>query len=134
MRSLCQTYYSYMKMQRKKITLGDKELNVWIAGTTREKRVGVSLLDKLEKEEGMIFTFKIPMRYGFWMRGVGFPIDIIWIRRGKVIGVTDNIPAGKGLSLFSLKAYYPPASVDCVIEVAGGETARLGIKEEDILK
>jgi uncharacterized membrane protein (UPF0127 family) len=29
--------------------------------------------------EGMLFSFKQPGRYPFWMKGMKFPIDIIWI-------------------------------------------------------
>lgn len=118
-------------MQKKKIKIGDNELDVMVAKTVTEKRIGVSLLDKLEEREGMIFQFKIPMKYGFWMRGVRFPIDIIWIRNEKVVGINHNVPAGRGMSLLSLHAYYPPVIVNCVIELAGGEVERLGIKTGD---
>lgn len=29
--------------------------------------------------EGMLFSFKKPGQYPFWMKGMKFPIDIIWI-------------------------------------------------------
>jgi uncharacterized membrane protein (UPF0127 family) len=29
--------------------------------------------------EGMLFSFKQPGQYPFWMKGMKFPIDIIWI-------------------------------------------------------
>ncbi len=118
-------------MRKKKIRIGDNELNVLIAKTITEKRIGVSLLDRLDKGEGMIFRFKIPMKYGFWMRGVRFPIDIIWVRNERIVGINHNVPAGRGISLFSLRAYYPPVAVNCVIELAGGEVERLGIKMGD---
>ncbi len=120
-------------MQKKRIKIGESRLNLLVAKTFTEKQAGVSVLSKLEIGEGMIFQFKIPMRYGFWMRGVRFPIDIIWIRSKKVVGINHGVPAGRGISLLSLQAYYPPVMVDCVIEVAGGEAERLGINVGDDL-
>ncbi|MDE2099368.1 MAG: DUF192 domain-containing protein [Patescibacteria group bacterium] len=113
-------------MEKKKIKIKDRELEVWVARTMGEKQRGVSILNSLERT-GMLFEFKIPMRYGFWMKGVKFPIDIIWLRKNKIVGITEDVPIGNGFSLLSLKAYYPPSPIDAALELASGAAAEMGL-------
>ncbi len=120
-------------MEKRKIKIGGRELEVLVAETIRDKQRGVSILNTLEGT-GMLFEFKVPMRYGFWMKGVKFPIDIIWLRKGKVVGITEDIPPGSGFSLLGLKAYYPPVPIDAALELASGAAAAIGLKEGDGLE
>ncbi|MCL5006652.1 MAG: DUF192 domain-containing protein [Patescibacteria group bacterium] len=121
-------------MKKKEIKLGGKTLEVWEAKTWREKAAGAAALSGLGEREGIIFKFRMPMRYEFWMKGVNFPLDIIWLRNKEVVEINGNVLPGNGLSLLSLKIYAPQVAVDCVIEVAAGETARLDIKKGDFLE
>ncbi|HET6863825.1 MAG TPA: DUF192 domain-containing protein [Candidatus Saccharimonadales bacterium] len=36
-------------------------------------------------DEAMIFPFKSPGQYAFWMKGMKFPIDILWISSNHII-------------------------------------------------
>jgi uncharacterized membrane protein (UPF0127 family) len=59
------------------------------------------------------------------MRGMRFPLDLIWISDGRVAGLTRNVPATFPGELTS------PAPVDQVLEVPGGFADRYGIKAGD---
>ncbi len=88
-----------------------------LAETEEEHISGLSGRQGLAENEGMLFLFKDPDKYGFWMRGMEFNLDFIWIRNGEVIGVEKNVKADK---TGKEKVLTPPKEVDAVLEVAAG--------------
>lgn len=56
-----------------------------IARTSEERAKGLSGRDILCEDCAMLFVFEKPGRYGFWMKGMRFPLDILWIRNGRVV-------------------------------------------------
>lgn len=74
-----------------KIKLGDKSYTAEIARTTESRSKGLSGRKSLPYHQAMLFVFDEPGAYGFWMKDMNFPIDIIWIDENlKVIDVTPN--------------------------------------------
>lgn len=81
----------------------------------------------LEKADGMVFLFGKEKARTFWMRGMQFDLDIIWIKDGKVVKIDSGIPApleGENPVVVSSA----PFEVDAVIEVPAGMANKLGIK------
>jgi uncharacterized membrane protein (UPF0127 family) len=98
---------------------------------TREKRVkGLSGRNELASNEGMIFIFDEVGSHGITMRGMRFPLDIIWLRNNKVVEITDNVYPDTG---FEPKVYYSDLQVDAVIELNAGAAGKLGLKVNDHL-
>jgi uncharacterized membrane protein (UPF0127 family) len=83
--------------------------------------------------DGMMFFFDKPIKISFWMRGMNFPIDIVWVSNNVVIGVTQNAKPEPGVAEKNLKLYSPPAEVDMVIELSAGRAKQLNIKAGNIL-
>jgi uncharacterized membrane protein (UPF0127 family) len=83
--------------------------------------------------DGMIFFFDKPLKISFWMRGMNFPLDIVWVRNNVILGVTENIKPEPGVSEEKLKTYPAPGEVDIVIELSAGRAKELKIKEGNIL-
>ncbi|MDO8644713.1 MAG: DUF192 domain-containing protein [bacterium] len=106
------------------------KLNVLVASTWFGRLKGLSFQKKLPGD-GMLFVFEKPARTPFWMWGMRFPIDLIWIANGRVVGWEENLPFPKSMgSLFFpwfLKQYRPPESVDMVLEVTAGFCRREGV-------
>ena len=50
-----------------------------VAYTDEQKTKGLDVKNNLTENQGMLFVFQQPGKYGFWMIGMKFPIDIIWI-------------------------------------------------------
>jgi uncharacterized membrane protein (UPF0127 family) len=48
-------------------------------------------LEKKIPFDGMIFFFDKPLKVSFWMRGMNFPLDIVWVRNNVILGVTENV-------------------------------------------
>ncbi|MFH0806504.1 MAG: DUF192 domain-containing protein [Candidatus Brennerbacteria bacterium] len=46
--------------------------------------------------EGMLFRFDEPGVYPFWMKGMTFSIDIMWISGNRVVGFEEQVPVEAG--------------------------------------
>ena len=106
------------------VKIGNDVFAVHVARTAIEKAQGLSGRESLGKDEGMLFLFDQPESLSFWMQGMKFPIDILWISQGKVQGITANIPLDTTLIP---KLYPPPKPVETVLEINAGETKRRNI-------
>ncbi|MFB6311999.1 MAG: DUF192 domain-containing protein [Salinirussus sp.] len=54
-------------------------VDVRIAATPSARRVGLSETETLAFGEGMLFVHGSEARYTYWMKGMSFPLDIIFI-------------------------------------------------------
>jgi len=116
-----------------KFTIGDNIFSVEVASTTMEQTRGLSGRAGLEKNEGMLFLFSSSGVQNFWMKDMNFPIDIIWIGDGKVLGFAENAEPQPGVPLWKLKIYSSPDDVDTVLEVNAGTVTDDGIKIGDLV-
>ncbi len=78
----------------------------------------------------MLFIFDKPGAYSFWMKGMKFSIDIIWIANNKIVGFVENAELPDGLKI---PTYKPSAAIDKVLELNAGTVARDGIKIGDTI-
>ncbi len=106
--------------------IGDATLRVELAATMLSRARGLSYRDGLPEGRGMLFIFPSAQRHSFWMKGMRFPIDIVWLRDGVVVDVTPDVPPPSGVSGF-LANYAPEEPADQVLEVPAGWAARHGI-------
>lgn len=111
---------------RATVTLGGTTFAVTVAQTPMEQARGLSGRESLGKNEGMLFVFPKPTLPTFWMKDMRFPIDIVWIASGTVIGIEKNVDPQIGVSEEELRLYTPPAPVESVFEIAAGEAERTG--------
>jgi len=110
------------------LQIGSRAYAVEIADTMMNQAQGLSGRPSLAEGAGMLFVFKSATNQAFWMHGMEFPLDFVWISGGKVIGTTENVPAD------SKSIYAPPAPADRVLEVNAGTVAKDGIKVGDVVE
>jgi uncharacterized membrane protein (UPF0127 family) len=67
-------------------------VTVELAETAEEQRQGLSFRAGLGKNEGMLFVYPEAEPQTFWMYGMKFPIDIVFLRNNKVISIADRVP------------------------------------------
>lgn len=115
-------------LPRATVAIGGVSYEVEIAETPASQAQGLSGRASLKENEGMLFIFSGKAPQTFWMKGMRFPLDFVWIAEGVVVGITENAPADDGLL-----TYGSPESVDMVLEINAGEVARLGIKAGDLV-
>ncbi len=106
------------------ISIKGEKLLVEIAESSAARVQGLSGRDEIGAH-GMLFLFDTYGKYGFWMRGMRFPIDIVWIRDDRVIGVEHNVPAS---NTTIPRRYYPSAPINRVLELPASDAARRGIE------
>lgn len=73
--------------------IGDKQINVELAESPEEQEKGLSFRTSMGDDEGMLFIFPSPQPQSFWMYGMNFPLDMVFIRDGKVVDYEENVPA-----------------------------------------
>jgi uncharacterized membrane protein (UPF0127 family) len=106
--------------------LGGHELTLEIASSAEEQEKGLSDRLALAPNAGMIFPQNFPGRPGFWMKGMRFPLDFIYVRDGKAVEIKKDIRP----TLLS-PPFFPTAEVDAVIEVNAGWVAEHGVRVGD---
>lgn len=81
----------------------------------------------------MLFIFeKEDTRPSFWMEGMNFAIDIIWINDGEVVQIDLNVQRPPPDTPSSeLKLYQPYIGIDYVLEVPAGFVKQAGIAVGD---
>ncbi len=104
------------------LTIGDDVLRVERADTPAERQQGLSGRPSLPPGEGLLLIFETADYHAIWMKGMQFDIDIVWIRDGRIVNITPNVPHVTGTE--PLTIYRPAAPVDAVLEVVAGEATR----------
>lgn len=113
------------------LLLAGHRFYIGIADTMLLRNKGLSDRPSLEENAGMLFRFGSPGMYGFWMKGMRFPLDFVWIRDNRIIGTTQNVDPQIGTSILKLTSYYPPNPADSVLEIHAGLVKKYGIAVGD---
>lgn len=116
----------------KEVTIGDNKIKVEIADTKEKRSKGLGGRESLASDSGMLFIFDKPDKYPFWMKGLKFPLDFIYIRDDRVVDLIPNVmPPAENQKDVDLPIYLPHQEVDKVLEVLGGTIDKLNIKIGD---
>jgi uncharacterized protein len=113
------------------VTINDQRINLTLADTEEKRETGLSGRESLGENEGMLFTFDRPGFYGFWMRDMQFPIDIIFINEDKVITIYEDVPPPSEGEILAI--YKPEEPADKVLELNAGKVKELGVKKGDTI-
>lgn len=117
-----------------KVEIGPNILSVEIVRTQADQRRGLGYRDNLESDKGMLFLYDNPQVRRFWMKGMRFAIDIIWIRHGKIVHIEKNIPPPPMMTKDSnLKTYGHSVLADSVLEVSAGVSEKLNFSIGEIV-
>jgi len=121
-------------VERPYITLNGEKIFVEIVNTEQKREKGLSRRDSIGENEGMLFLFPKKGRYGFWMKEMKFPIDIVWIDGEKVVWIEKNVDPQIGVPEEQLRVYTFSQDVDTVLEIKAGKAETLGLKEGDAVE
>lgn len=112
------------------VTIEDNTFDVEVADEDHERIKGLSDRNSLGENNGMVFVFEEKGQYGFWMRNVNFPLDIIYISDNKIVDIIKNAPPQTEDSQ-GLPVYEPREAANYVLEINGGKADELGIEIGD---
>lgn len=108
------------------VAIGDIKIQVDVAATPEKRTQGLSGRQSLGEGEGLLFIFEGEGNWGFWMKDMLFPIDIIWAATdGTIITVTSDVAPET-----YPQAFYPTVPrARYVLEVPAGFSEAHGIVE-----
>jgi uncharacterized protein len=111
------------------VRIGSASFRAELALTPETRSRGLGGRDALDPDAGMLFVFPKEGIESFWMKGMRFPLDFVWISSDKrVLEVTANVPplpAGTADSVLPL--YEPAQLVRYVLEINAGLAQQVGI-------
>ncbi|KEF42932.1 MAG: hypothetical protein ER33_03435 [Cyanobium sp. CACIAM 14] len=90
----------------------------------RQYAMGLQLRPPLPPLRGMWFPYAPPALARFWMHRTPEPLDMLFIRDGRVIALEIAVPPCMNLPC---RSYGPDTAVDGVLELGAGQAAALGI-------
>jgi len=109
------------------LILPTKKISLELALTPSEQAQGLSDRSNLPENQGMLFIFPQEKELTFWMKGMYFPLDMIWLNKNnEVVDVSLNQqPCGPNVACPIIMPKVPAKSV---IEVNAGVVEKYGIK------
>jgi uncharacterized membrane protein (UPF0127 family) len=90
----------------------------------RQYAMGLQMRPPLPPLRGMWFPYAPPALARFWMHRTPEPLDMLFIRNGRVVALESAVPPCMHLPCPS---YGPDEPVDGVLELGSGQAAALGI-------
>ncbi|MCL5970248.1 MAG: DUF192 domain-containing protein [Patescibacteria group bacterium] len=115
------------------VTINGKTFYVDVAKSDSEHEKGLSVYNKIPEDKGMIFIFKKPGYYAFWMKDMKFAIDIIYIRNNKIVDIFQNVSPPKS-SYDNLKIIKPKEKSDTVLEINANLSNKYNFKKGNLVK
>lgn len=100
-------------------------LQLEVADQPEEQAMGLQLRGPLPPLHGMWFPFPQASLLRFWMHRTPEPLDMVFVRQGRVIGI---VAAAAPCPRLPCRSYGPDEEADAVLELAAGQAAALGIQ------
>jgi len=104
-------------------------LTVELAETQAQRIQGLSGRDSMPSDYGMLFIFNNESRWGFWMKDMKFPLDIVWFSSDRrVVFIEQNLLP---CSPENCPLFTPPVDALYVLEVNAGFVEAHNISLDD---
>jgi uncharacterized protein len=93
--------------------------------TWHQYTLGLQLRERLPADRGMWFAYRPAQVARFWMHRTPEPLDLVFVRQGRVIAL---VAAAAPCMRLPCPSYGPDEPVDGVLELAAGQASRLGLR------
>lgn len=113
-----------------KVEVKGQEFSLEIADEDKERVKGLSERNSLAENKGMLFVFDKKGKYGFWMRNVKFPLDIIYISDDTIVDIIKNAEP-KSEDDTNIPVFEPKTEANYVLEINGGLSDKYKIATGD---
>lgn len=114
------------------VMINNAKIKIELADSPAKRTKGLGDRPSLASDSGMLFSFPEVGNYSFWMKGMKFPIDIIWINGLKVVDLIKGaVPPSSGAKDQEIPIYLSNQPFDKVLEVNSGFTGNHQIKVGD---
>lgn len=102
-----------------RVTIDGVTITAEQAATNEAQREGLSGRDSVPEGTGMWFPIEPAQRTEVWMQDTRVPLDVVWIREGRVTGVVTLQPCSSD----PCPREASPGVVDAILEAAAGTFA-----------
>jgi uncharacterized protein len=102
------------------VVVGDIALEAEIADTASLRSRGLSYREQLDPGTAMLFVFDGYSSHSFWMRGMRFCLDIVWIADDTIVGAAEKVCPMPDTPETDLPRYTSDEPVNYVLEVPAG--------------
>ncbi len=110
------------------LPVGDTIVNIEIADTPDERRVGLMFRESMPDDHGMLFVFEYERVLAFWMKNTRIPLSIAYIKKdGTIAQILDMEP-------FDQRSHKSNCEVQYALEVNKGWFDKHGIEVGDKIK
>ncbi len=114
--------------------VGDAIVRAEIADDNAERALGLGGRDSLARDAGMYFVLTTDTPR-IWMKGMRFPLDLVWIDDDRVVEVTARVPdQPPGTPETELPIYSPAQPANRVLEVNAGWAQHHGVQPGDTVR
>ena len=112
------------------ISIGQRTLVAPVERTPADQQKGLGGVTSLSDSQGMLFVFNAPAYYGFWMKDMLIPIDMIWLDQNlKITFIAANVPPSSYPQVIQ-----PTAPSEYVLETSANFSVRQNLKVGDSIK
>jgi|SRR5579885_579035 len=118
------------KLPTKTVTIATHSFTAEVATSSADQQIGLSGRASLPQDHAMLFVFSKPDYYRFWMKGMKFPLDLVFIRSSKIVSIVKNAPVPKA-NAGNPPIYQPAVLSDTVLEINAGLSNKYGFKNGD---
>jgi len=112
------------------VTINKQVFDVEKVTDPKAQEIGLTKYTSIKPNQGMLFIFDKVDSHPFWMRGMKFPIDMIFINGDTIVGTYENLPAAKA-SDPNIPTYGGDVESDKVLEINAGLTTKYYFKKGD---
>jgi len=102
------------------VRIGAQRFAVEVAATPAARERGLSGRERLAPDAGMWFVLPEVGLTGFWMQGMRFPLDLIWVNPDQRVVGAATLPVCRNAPC---PITYPAAPAAYVLEIAAGRFA-----------
>lgn len=108
------------------IKIGEHTLTVEAVTEPESLTKGLGERDEIGSD-GMLFFMPERRVANFWMYGMRFPLDFIWIDGATIVGLEENVLAPENSNSTELPSYSSEVPVTHVLELPAGKIAELSL-------
>lgn len=114
------------------VKLKGQHIAVELAEDDATRMRGLMFREHMDPNHGMLFVFEHETPQAFWMKNTKIPLDMLFFdHAGKLVALHERVPP---CTADPCPAYPSNAPALYVLELNGGEAAKLGVKPGEKLE
>ena len=112
------------------VVIGSRTIVASVADTQVLQEKGLSGTASLSADQAMLFVFRSPSKYSFWMKDMHYPIDMIWLDSKKKVVFIKKHATPESYP----EQFIPTTPAQYVLEVSDGFTDTQKVHVGDIVE